>query len=575
MIGGQIAAILDQMAGLDAVQAEVSLGEFGRTFQHWLERTAMVASPQRMRGVAVLNATAARGVNFRALFILGMNEGVFPRTIREDAFLRDRDREVLERDLGYKISQKFAAFDEEKLLFTLLVNAARERLYCSFQRADESGRVLAPSWYLAELKRALGAGHAEPITERTIPRSIADKVRCAPFSDENLLLPEELAVRLSVAGGEAVSLVEAAHLSPVLYKSGIKTVERLDLSTQRLDEYDGMVSGIEDYRRHFSRRGLSPTGLELYGRCPFQYFAHQLIGLERLETPEESAGPSVAEYGDLGHAILRTAYQGLIDGGYFGPHAPPVNTDQILTAAAQRAFAEYESEHPVGYPLAWQTLRENLTETIRAAIDRDLQELRESGFIPVALEAGTTDELPADWPESLRGLPIRGRMDRIDIDRTGHRLRIVDYKFKLGASPGSADRDLRRAALRGERLQPPIYSLLGERWAKRNGRDAGALSVETSFFYIAPRWKDGPLLIKRFLSEDLSGKLGDEIKKTVLHLVNGIQSGHFFMQPGQHCQFCDVAEVCRKNHPPSLWRAENDPITEAHRRLHDNDPKDL
>jgi hypothetical protein len=36
-----------------------------------------------------------------------------------------------------------------------------------------------------------------------------------------------------------------------------------------------------------------------------------------------------------------------------------------------------------------------------------------------------------------------------------------------------------------------------------------------------------------------------------------------------------VAEVCRKNHPPSLWRAENDPITEAHRRLHDNDPKDL
>ena len=84
-----------------------------------------------------------------------MNEGVFPRTIREDAFLRDRDREVLERDLGYKVSQKLAAFDEEKLLFTLLVGAARERLYCSFQRADDSGRGLAPSWYVDELKRAL------------------------------------------------------------------------------------------------------------------------------------------------------------------------------------------------------------------------------------------------------------------------------------------------------------------------------------------------------------------------------------------------------------------------------------
>jgi ATP-dependent helicase/nuclease subunit B len=85
---------------------------------------------------------------FRALFIIGLNEGVFPRTVREDAFLRDRDREVLERDLGYKANQKLAAFDEEKLLFTLLVQAARERLYCLFQRSDESGRVLAPSWYL-------------------------------------------------------------------------------------------------------------------------------------------------------------------------------------------------------------------------------------------------------------------------------------------------------------------------------------------------------------------------------------------------------------------------------------------
>jgi ATP-dependent helicase/nuclease subunit B len=283
----------------------------------------------------------------------------------------------------------------------------------------------------------------------------------------------------------------------------------------------------------------------------------------------------VAEYGDLGHAILKTTYQELIDGGYFTKHAPPIDTDAVLAAAAQRAFAEYESEHPVGYPLAWETLRESLVETIRAVIYRDLKELRESGYIPVGLEAGITDQLPADWPEPLHGLAIRGRMDRIDLDQTGQRLRIVDYKFKLGASPSTADRDLRKAALRGEKLQPPIYSLLGKRWAEVTGTNAGALSVEASFFYIAPHWKDGPLSIKSFLSEELSGKVGEEIKKTVSHLVKGIQSGNFFMQRGQHCQYCDVAEICRKNHPPSLWRAENDPIAEAHRRLHDNDLKDL
>ena len=162
LVRAEILAILDRLAGLDAMRANTSLSDFSQTFQHWLERCTVAAPPLNAAGVAVLNATAARGQSFRALFILGLNEGVFPRTIREDAFLRDRDRETLERDLGFKVNPKLAGFDEEKLVFTLLVNAAKERLYCLFQRSDESGRVLAPSWYLTELRRAL-EGHADII----------------------------------------------------------------------------------------------------------------------------------------------------------------------------------------------------------------------------------------------------------------------------------------------------------------------------------------------------------------------------------------------------------------------------
>src|SRR5215468_8297787 len=187
VVHAEILAILDRLAGLDAVRANTSLSDFSQTFQHWLERCTVSAPPLNAAGVAVLNATAARGQCFRALFILGLNEGVFPRTIREDAFLRDRDRETLERDLGFKVNPKLAGFDEEKLIFTLLVNAAKERLYCLFQRSDESGRVLAPSWYLAELRRAL-EGHAEDhLKECTIPRSIADKTNTEPLDRDDLL----------------------------------------------------------------------------------------------------------------------------------------------------------------------------------------------------------------------------------------------------------------------------------------------------------------------------------------------------------------------------------------------------
>src|SRR5262249_61316108 len=119
LVRAEILAILDRLAGLDSVRANTSLGEFSQTFQHWLERCAVSAPLLNAAGVAALNATAARGQCFRALFILGLNEGVFPRAIREDAFLRDRDRETLERDLGFKVNQKLAGFDEEKLIFTL------------------------------------------------------------------------------------------------------------------------------------------------------------------------------------------------------------------------------------------------------------------------------------------------------------------------------------------------------------------------------------------------------------------------------------------------------------------------
>jgi ATP-dependent helicase/nuclease subunit B len=522
----------------------------------------------------VLNATAARGQSFRALFILGLNEGVFPRTIREDAFLRDRDREILERDLGFKVNSKLAGFDEEKLVFTLLANAAKERLYCLFQRSDESGRVLAPSWYLTELRRAL-ENDADHLKESTIPRSIVDKKDAEPFDRDDLLLAEELAVSLSLADRDPTPLIEAFDLSPAIYKQGRQVVERLDFSSAPLDAFDGVVNPLSDYWRHLSERGPSPTALETYSRCPSQFFARHVLGLERLERPEDMMGINPAQFGELGHLILKLTYQELIDRGYFSGEGAGLDIASTLATIARRAFSEHASSNPIGYPLAWEILQEGLTQLLGQVIARDLQEISVSGYLPAGVEIEAKDRLEPTWPDPLNGMTIRGRMDRIDRDKTKNRLRIIDYKFKFGASLTAEDKDLYRAALRGERLQPPFYFLLGKRFALQKKTDAPEPEVEASFYYIAPRWIDGPLVITGFGPEGFAGKLGDEIRNTISYLAQGIKNGRFFIQPGEYCRHCDVAEICRKNHPPSLWRAENDPITEPHRQLHEKDPKKL
>ena len=571
----EILAVLDRLAGLDGVQANITLSDFSETLQNWLERSSVAAPLPNADGVTVLDATAARGQPFRTLFILGLNEGVFPRTIREDAFLRDRDREILERDFGFKVNAKLAGFDEEKLVFTLLVNAAQERLYCLFQRADESGRVLAPSWYLTELRRAL-ENHAQyHLEESAIPRSIADKTRMKPFDRVDLLLPEELAVRLSLDNRDPTTLIEAFSLSPLLYKQGREVVERLELTSAALGAFDGVVGPLSDHWRYFSQRGLSPTALETYSRCPFQFFARHVLGLERLELPEEIRGPSAAEFGELGHSILKSLYQELVDQGYFAGNEAATSIESTLATVARRAFAEYATKNSVGYPLAWEILQEGLIELLRQVLARDLEELSVSGYTPVAFETDAKEQLGPAWPQPLRGQTIRGRMDRIDRDRTGNRLRVIDYKFKFGVSSRVQDKDLYRAALRGEKLQPPFYFLLGKRWAAEDKMQASAPEVEAHFYYIAPRWSDGPLVAASFGSAGFAGSMGEEMRSTISYLAHGIQNGRFFIQPGDYCRHCDAIEICRKSHPPSLWRAENDRLTEPHRRLRDKAPKKL
>ncbi len=212
---------------------------------------------------------------------------------------------------------------------------------------------------------------------------------------------------------------------------------------------------------------------------------------------------------------------------------------------------------------------------LRQVVLRDLEQIFLSGYAPVAVEADAKERLGANWPEPLNGLAIRGRMDRIDNDEFRNRLRVIDYKFKFGASSTTQEKDLYRAALRGERLQPPFYFLLGKRITAQNKIQTSVPEVEADFYYIAPRWADGPLVTASFGAEGFAGKLGDEIKNTIAYLAQGIQNGRFFIQPGEYCRHCDVAEVCRKNHPPSLWRAENDPRTQPHRDLREKDPKKL
>lgn len=596
-----IGEVLERLSGLDAVGEKILLSHFLRTYQHWLERSPVPFPGDNIKGVAVLDAMAARGISFRALFIIGLNEGLFPRTIREDAFLRDRERELLETVLGYKVATKLGGFDEERLLFTLLVGAAKERLYCLYQRNDATGRPLAPSWYLDELCRALGQ---EKINKIIIPRGVVEKETLEPFDRRELLPPQELAIRLILTSKDPVPLVNLCLPSPSLYRRGSEVIKQLETITDRLAEHDGIVGAVPGHWKRIVEKGLSPTSLEGYARCPFQFFARTLLGLERLKRPEEVTGPGAADVGQMVHSILKAFYQELIDRRFFlpkeksadalsairEPHGGPFDSAQdgepksnreqsrttgsgqamaILKAVTQRAFLDFEQNNPIGYPLAWEILREGVATLLEQVVAQDLKELFESGYRPVAFECEATDRLPENWPGPLNGLTIRGRMDRVDHQPEENRYRVIDYKLKSAKSRHPIDKDLLRSALRGQRVQPPFYLLLGRKYAARQASKGAAASVDAAFYFLAPQWSEGPLVVESLPGDTWEGQSGKSLKATVAFLAQTIRQGLFFIQPDDYCRYCEVSEVCRRSHRPTMWRVERDPRSRAHLELRD------
>ena len=542
------------LAALDAVGGKVPLPDFVAALRKALDRGSVPLMRVPVPGVHVLDAGSARGIPFRALFLVGMNEGVFPRTIREDPFLPDRARSTLETVLGYKISSKLAGYDEEKLLFALLSGSAAERLCCTWPRADSAGRALAQSWYLRAVAPAADAD-GDGASSRSIPKSVLGKRDAPPFDQPRWLLPEELAVRRALGGEDPRPQARIAGASMESFERSLGAIRALDDPADAPGPFDGVTGPLPEAWGQLLEGRISPTMLEAYGRCPFQYFAGRVLRLERLERPEWTAPVQALEQGQICHDILQAFYEDLDRA--FGD-----GWREWLDSAAARVLSVFEKRSPTGYPAAWETAREDLLTMLREVVRVDRQEMAGSGFRPVGLEQNLTAQLDADWPEDLRGLPLQGRLDRVDHDARGRRYRVIDYKYKSGKEPGTVDRNPVLAAVQGRRLQLPVYLLLAA--GDEIGREAApGTATDAAWYFLAPRWEQGPLVAKEFTGQSWRQPDGEKIRDTVARLLRGIREGEFPPVPGDYCRFCRVSEICRKDHFPSATRAARHPAAEA------------
>jgi len=562
-VGQAIGKVLREVRQLDRLDETAGWEEWAGLFAQAMERATWPVEPFTHGGVQVLDAMATRGVPFRALIVLGLNETVFPRSIREDAFLRDRVRRILGETLGYKIDEKLGGYEEERLLFELLVRSAGDRLYLSYQRADAEGRPLAVSSCLDPWLRA-GDGVAR-VPDVVVPRRLSDRL-ALPLFAAPLLTREELSVGLVLRDSDPSALLEAAGRDALLFRHGVAALQEMERTAGGLGPYDGQTGPLDRHWTRIATKGLAPTPLEQYARCPFQYFSGQVLGLEPVREQADAGVPPRA-LGDLCHLVLSRCYRQWSSRGWprSGLGSEAMRMD--INTAVETCFADYAMEHGAGYPLLWQMARETVAGLVLAAAMADEEESRASGFMPEAFEVEAEGSLEPVGGEELKFLRVHGRLDRVDRRDKPPGWRIVDYKYRHGGRKKDEDKNLALSAARGTRLQPPLYALMQPQGRQPDRASNCAMPSTVDFVFLAPRRS---VIVERasFDSAVLQGTAGQTIAQTVRTLVDGIRQGRYFVLPEEnYCSHCEFAAACRRFHGPTWWRAFTAPAARALKRI--------
>jgi ATP-dependent helicase/nuclease subunit B len=139
---------------LDELESWVELGpEFSADeLVAALERAPVRLGPARQGHVAVLDLLRARTRRAEVVFVLGLEEGVFPQRTQSSPFLDDDRRRDL--DVGARLARPDPVSRARYLFYTACTRPSR-RLYLVREAATDDGAPRQPSPFWEDLRAVL------------------------------------------------------------------------------------------------------------------------------------------------------------------------------------------------------------------------------------------------------------------------------------------------------------------------------------------------------------------------------------------------------------------------------------
>ncbi|RNB85947.1 helicase-exonuclease AddAB subunit AddB [Brevibacillus fluminis] len=417
--------LLDQIVEVMG-EEQMSLDTFAKVIDSGMEGISLGIVPPAINQVSIGSMERSRQPDVKALFILGVNEGMLPMRPKEDGLLDEAERDRLTA-AGIELapSAKQRLLMEQFLLYQALTRPS-ERLWLSCALADEEGKALLPSNVFDRLKELLPD----------------EKIRF--FYNEPINVAEEDAFLLGrprQVFGHLLTLIRQMKKGTPLAPFWLEVYNWFLTHSDDVEREQRLLSGFaytnqaQPLAKRRSRKlygeqlRMSVSRLERFQSCAFSHFAsHGLRLKERLSYRLERF-----DVGELFHASLKLAVDKLNGSEQEWSGMTEPDSLQLASDVVEELIPQTRGSI-LNRTARYRYMAGKLKRAVGRAIYVLGEHARRSRFVPIGLEIdfGPGGELPGMTLEIAPGITVQlvGRIDRVDQSVEGERtyLRVIDYK---------------------------------------------------------------------------------------------------------------------------------------------------
>ncbi len=357
-----------------------------------------------------------RSYKLRVVFVIGINDGTFPKVNKMEGYLNDNDRDIL-LSSGIELAKnsKDSLYEEQFNIYRTLTTP-EEKIFLSYSSSDKEGTSIRPSILIKKINRIF--------PKICIESDVIEKRYL--ISNSKATFEEALNVYKEFLEGKEIS-PEWECVLRYFYKkdrnrfkraiSGIYyTNKAQDISSENIEKmYNGCLK-------------TSVSRLESYRKCPFSF--HLTYGLKLRE--KEELKIQAIDTGSFMHEVIDNFFKEISDKNL---NLKEITDDEILKIVNKiiSQLLETSRYYIFSSSAKFRLLTRRLKKVVYKSICYIVYSLKYSDFSIFGneIEFSNTGKFKTITLEvDGRKVEITGKIDRADTAQIGNNqyVRIIDYK---------------------------------------------------------------------------------------------------------------------------------------------------